>query len=75
MRVKNWLALGLVLVLIAPPAMSAASPRTPSTDTPAGPRAYEPWWDYGWKYRMPITIDNTANPKNLEGYQMLMDIS
>jgi hypothetical protein len=75
MHARNLIALGLVLVLIAPPPMSAGSPQTPSADAPAGPRASDSWWDYGWIYRRPVTIDNTGNSEGLVNYQLLMNIS
>ena len=75
MCVKRWLALVLVFILIAPPALSAGSPETPSTDTPAGPRAYEPWWDYEWGCRRPVTIDNRGNQAGLFGYPVLMNLT
>ena len=31
-------------------------------------------WLSGWKYRRPITIDNTANPNNLNHYQVLITL-
>ena len=34
----------------------------------------DPWWDSNWKYRIPITIDNTQNPNTLTDYQVLITI-
>ena len=72
--VKNLLAFGLVLALIMPSALIAGSTATRATDIPAAARDISPWWDYGWKYRKPITIDNTENAKDLEGYQILVKV-
>jgi hypothetical protein len=35
----------------------------------------DPWWSSSWSYKLPITIDNTANPSSLSEYQVLVEIS
>jgi hypothetical protein len=35
----------------------------------------DPWWEQDWSYKLPITIDNTANDKELEYYQVLVEIA
>lgn len=35
----------------------------------------DPWWSGSWPYKLPITIDNTANASALTDYQVLVEIS
>lgn len=35
----------------------------------------DPWWNSGWNYRLPITIDNTGNASALNNYQLYLEIS
>ncbi len=72
--VKSWLAFGLILSLIMPSALLAGSTAAPSTDIPAASQDDFPWWDCGWEYRRPVTIDNADNTKDLEGYPMLVKV-
>ncbi len=88
---KGRLAFAIVLVLIAPPALiadciatssagcsatsSAECPATSSADCSATPRDYSPWWDYGWKYRRPVTIDNIGSADDLSGYPVLVKVT
>ena len=52
---------------LAIPAHSEAGP---------GPRtAYTPWWDYAWKDRRPVAINNANNTDTLFGYQLMLNIS
>jgi len=73
LSVKKWIALCLVIVLVLPPALMAASPAAPPVEDTAGPRAYDPWWDFGFKFRRPVSISNPA-AKTLDGYQLFMSI-
>ncbi len=34
----------------------------------------DPWWNGSWPYKLPITIDNTANTSALTDYQVLVEI-
>ncbi|MBM4250298.1 MAG: DUF2341 domain-containing protein, partial [Euryarchaeota archaeon] len=72
--VRRWLVFGIVLALFMPPALAAGSPAGPSPDGPAASREYTPWWDYGWKYRRPVTIDNKDTAKELRGFQILVKV-
>ncbi|MEM4729063.1 MAG: DUF2341 domain-containing protein, partial [Thermoplasmata archaeon] len=35
---------------------------------------YASWWDYGWLYRLPITIDNTNNAETLKDFQIFIKL-
>ncbi|MDD4902543.1 MAG: DUF2341 domain-containing protein [Patescibacteria group bacterium] len=35
----------------------------------------DPWWNSGWNYRLPITIDNSGNDGTLADYQFYLEIS
>ncbi len=35
----------------------------------------DPWWNSGWNYRLPITIDNSGNTNALTDYQVYLEIS
>jgi hypothetical protein len=35
----------------------------------------DPWWNSGWNYRLPITIDNTGNSNTLTDYQLYLEMS
>jgi hypothetical protein len=35
----------------------------------------DPWWNSGWNYRLPITLDNTASASTLHDYQVYLEIS
>ncbi|MDD5528096.1 MAG: DUF2341 domain-containing protein [Patescibacteria group bacterium] len=35
----------------------------------------DPWWNSGWNYRLPITIDNTGNAGTLADHQLYLEIS
>jgi hypothetical protein len=57
---------GLPIALLhAPPAVGQDSPAS----------AYAPWFDLGWKYRKPVTIDNTAGPSALKDYQLMIPLN
>ncbi|MBD3208149.1 MAG: DUF2341 domain-containing protein, partial [Candidatus Nealsonbacteria bacterium] len=32
------------------------------------------WWDSGWSYKIPMTIDNTSNDHSLTDHQVLLEI-
>lgn len=35
----------------------------------------DPWWSSSWLYKLPITINNTANSVGLTNYQVLVEIA
>ncbi|NTW22404.1 DUF2341 domain-containing protein [Candidatus Falkowbacteria bacterium] len=35
----------------------------------------DPWWNGSWPYKLPITINNTANSSALTDYQVLVEIA
>jgi hypothetical protein len=35
----------------------------------------DPWWDSGWNYRLPITVNNISNPNTLTDYQLYLEMS
>jgi len=35
----------------------------------------DPWWSSSWKYRRPITINNTQNSNNLTNYQVAINLT
>ena len=35
----------------------------------------DPWWNSGWNYRLPITIDNTGNANALTDYQLYLNLN
>jgi hypothetical protein len=75
MSLRPTIAIVVVLLMIVPPALTAASFKEDSAGECTGPRAFDPWWDYGWNFRRPVTIDNTANAGGLVNYQLLMNIT
>ncbi|MGQ9583735.1 MAG: DUF2341 domain-containing protein [Thermoplasmatota archaeon] len=74
MRSRNWFASGLALALVPPSLSTGGSPQPLPEGASAEAGEYCPWWDYGWMYRVAITIDNTANSNTFKGYQILMSI-
>jgi hypothetical protein len=49
---------------------------TEGTGGDRGPAdSYAPWWDFGWKYRRPITIDNTNNANLLKDFQVMVPLN
>lgn len=34
----------------------------------------DPWWNSGWEYRVPITLDNTNNSNTLTDYQIYIQV-
>jgi len=59
---RRFLILLMLLLLFIPTAIGEA------------PSSPDPWFNPSWKYRVPITIDNTANANNLTDYQVLVTV-
>jgi hypothetical protein len=48
--------------------------------TPTSPQAvnsltWDQWWNYSWRNRRAVTVDNVANSDDLAGYQMLFHVA
>ena len=61
MRPKNWIALGLIIVLLIPSLPGAFSAGTQAGDRATTPG--EPWWYPEWRTRAPILV---ANPNSMD---------
>jgi len=59
---RRFLILLMLLFLSIPTAIGEA------------PSSPDPWFNPSWKYRVPITIDNTANANALSNYQVLVTV-
>ena len=71
----RWTAMFLLATMVMP----AFSVMVLADDAPAGagaaPRAGEPWWDYSWFFRRPVTVDNTGNAEALANYAVFLNVS
>jgi hypothetical protein len=68
MRPKNWIALGMLIVLLIPTVPGAFSANMGGPGRAAGTQN-EPWWFPGWQCRAPIAVVN-PNSMNLTNFSM-----
>jgi hypothetical protein len=70
-------SLGMLSVMaVVLTGFSCIATGTPEAGGGHGPLlGYEPWWNYEWSFRKPMTIDNTQNTNNLKDYPALFNMS
>ncbi|MEM3043801.1 MAG: DUF2341 domain-containing protein, partial [Thermoplasmata archaeon] len=66
----------LAVAAVSLASLSVPLPRSLSASgEPAPATEFTPWWNYGWSFRAPLTIDNSQNSAALTNYPVRMNLS
>jgi hypothetical protein len=69
---RVWAIPVLAVLMILPSDVIIAASSQDGTGRTA---SYIQWWDYAWKDRRPITINNTNNTDMLYGFQLMLNVT